>query len=68
MAGLAGGDQLGLRRLPLPVGELLGAGIDQEDDRIRTLGGAGELGGDADGARALLDAGRLTVVAAFERS
>ena len=44
MALLAGGDDLGLRRLALPVGQLLGAGIDQQGDRVGALA-AGELRG-----------------------
>ena len=46
MALLAGRDDLGLRRLALPVGQLLGARIDEQGDRVRALAAAGELGGE----------------------
>ena len=46
VARLAGGDDLGLGRLALPVGQLLGAGVDQQGDRVGALGVAGELAGD----------------------
>ncbi len=44
MALLAGGDDLGCRRLALPVGQLLGTGVDQQRDRVRPLL-TGELSG-----------------------
>ncbi len=46
MAGLGGDDQLGVWRLALPVGQLLGAGVDQQGDRVGPVGAAGQLTGD----------------------